>query len=115
MLIFSLSAFVSVNACDFSFKVADNKTSCKPGNVIEVTVELTLVHRSCVVAPSQTKFKTDGVKVLNASAWKQTGAAKYERTVKMEVLKDDKNKITLMALRSCDKGGGSGTFTLPKK
>lgn len=114
MLAFMVSAFAAVHACDFSFKVNGNKTSCQPGDVIEVTVELSLTHRVCNVAPAQTKFKIDGVKVLSASGWKQLSPTRYERTVKMQVLKDNKKKITLMATRTCTKEGGTGIFTLPK-
>jgi hypothetical protein len=108
------SVLVAANACDFNFKVNGNKKSCHPGDIVEVTVELVLTHRVCNVAPSQTKFKIDGVKVIGASNWKQVSANKYERTVKMEVLDDSKKKITLVAARTCDKEGGTGYFTLPK-
>ncbi len=114
MLIFVISAFAAVNACDFNFKVNGNKKSCQPGDVVEVTVELSLTHRVCNVAPSQTKFKIDGVKVVGASEWKQIAPTKYERIVKMQVLNDKKKKITLIATRTCNKEGGTGIFTLPK-
>lgn len=115
MMIFISSAFAAANACDFDFKVNDNKKSCRPGEVVEVTVELTLTHRVCNVAPSQTKFKIDGVKVVSASNWKQTSANKFVRTVKMEVLNDGKKKIALVATRTCDKEGGTGSFSMPKQ
>ncbi len=114
MLTLMISAFVAANACDFDFKVNGNKKSCQPGDMIEVTVELTLTHRVCNVAPAQTKFKIDGVKVVSASDWKQISPTRYERTVKMQVLKDNKKKITLMATRTCNKEGGTGIFTMPK-
>ena len=114
LLIFVFSAFVAANACDFTFKVNGNKKDCRPGDVMEVTVELNLTHRVCNVAPSQTKFKIDGFKVLGASNWKQLSPTKYERIIKIEVLKDTKNKITLLATRTCSKEGGSGMFTMPK-
>jgi hypothetical protein len=110
----AFSVFTAANACDFDFRVNGNKTSCHPGDIVEVTVGLTLTHRVCNVAPAQTKFKIDGVKVLQASAWKQTSANKFERVVKMEVLNDGKKKITMIATRTCDKEGGTGTFTMTK-
>jgi hypothetical protein len=114
LLFFVISSFLVANACDFSFSVNGNKKSCHPGDVIEVKVVLTLTHRVCNVAASQTKFKIDGIKVLSASAWKQTSATTYERIVKMEVLNDGKKKVTLIASRSCDKEGGTGSFVMPK-
>ena len=113
-LIFLISAFSAANACDFSFKVNGNRTNCRPGDIIEVTVELNLTHRVCNVAPSQTKFKIDGLKVLSASPWQQVSPTKYQRTIKIEVLRDNKKSITLMAIRTCNKEGGSGVFSLPK-
>jgi hypothetical protein len=115
LLILLFSVFSLANACDFTFKMNGNKKECHPGDIIEVTVELTLTHRVCNVAPSQTKFKIDGIKVLSASEWKQLSPTKYERTIKMEVLKDNKKNITLLATRTCTKEGGSGMFTLPKR
>jgi len=114
LLMLFLSAFITANACDFNFKVNGNKKDCHPGDVFEVTVELTLTHRVCNVAPSLTKFKIDGFKVLSASEWKQVSPTKYERTLKIEVLNDNKKDITLIAVRTCNKEGGLGTFTMPK-
>src|SRR5574344_2723122 len=111
MMIFISSAFAAANACDFDFKVNDNKKSCRPGEVLEVTVELSLTHRVCNVAPSQTKFKIDGFKVVGASEWKQISPTKYVRTIKIEVLNDKKKDIKLMAIRTCSKEGGSGILT----
>jgi hypothetical protein len=110
-----MSAFMSMNACDFSFSVNGNIKSCHPGDVIEVKVVLTLTHRVCNVAASQTKFKIDGIKVLSASIWKQTSVTTYERIVKAEVLNDGKKKVMIIASRSCDKEGGTGSFVMPKQ
>ena len=115
LLIFVFSVFSLANACDFTFRVNGNMKECHPGDIIEVTVELSLTHRVCNVAPSQTKFKIDGIKVLGASEWKQLSPTKYERVIKMEVLKDNKKNITLMATRTCTKEGGSGIFTMAKR
>jgi NosR/NirI family nitrous oxide reductase transcriptional regulator len=114
VLLIVFSAFATAQACDFNFKVNGNKKDCKPGDVIEITVELALTHRVCNVAPAETKFKVDGMKVLSASQWKQTSPTRYERTVTAQVLNDNKKRITLMAVRTCTKEGGTGTFTLPK-
>jgi len=113
LAIFILTSVTAVNACDFNFTVVGGQKSCKVGDVIEVQVELTLVHRSCSVAASATKFKTEGVKVISASDWKQVSPTKFVRTVKMKVIATDKKKITFIATRTCDKEGGTGVFTLP--
>lgn len=110
-----LSTFMAANACDFSFSVGENKKVCHSGETIELTVTLQLIHRVCNVAPTQTKFKIDGVKVVSASNWKPVSDTKFERVVKLEVLNDGKKNITVLATRTCDKEGGEGLFTLPKE
>jgi hypothetical protein len=117
-LFLSLALFSLVSsmafACDFNFRVNGNKKECHPGDIMEVTVDLSLTHRVCNVAPASTKFKIDGIKVLGASAWKQLSPTRYERTIKFQVLKDNKSKITILATRTCSKEGGTGLFSLPK-
>jgi hypothetical protein len=113
-LILICSVFISANACDFNFSVDGNKKNCRPGEVIVLNVELTLIHRTCNVAPMQTKFKIDGVKVQSASNWKPVGGTKFERTIKLLVLNDGKKKVSVTAFRTCDKEGGTGTFSMPK-
>lgn len=114
LLILSVAIGSWADACDFAFRVNGNKKECHAGDVIEVAVDLTLTHRVCNVAPAQTKFKIDGIKVLSASEWKQLSPTKYERIIKMQVLKDNKKNITLLATRTCSKEGGTGIFTMPK-
>lgn len=105
----------AASACDFKFNVGNNIKSCRSGEVIELTIELSLTHRVCNVAAAQTKFKLDGVKAVGATPWKQLSPTKYVRTVKLQVLQDNKNRISLTATRTCDKEGGIGTFVLPKQ
>lgn len=110
-LIFTV-ATLSLLACNFDFTTDGNKKSCKPGEEFVINIKLTLTHRTCTVAPAQTKFKTDGFEVLGATTWKEASPGIWTRQIKVKVLTDAKKKIHLTATRTCDKEGGLGTYSL---
>ena len=110
-LIFSI-ATLSALACNFVFTTEGNKKSCKPGEEFVINVKLTLTHRTCIVAPAQTKFKTEGFDVLAATTWKEATPGVWTRQVKVKVKADATKKITLTATRTCEKEGGLGTYSL---
>ncbi len=103
---------LSVVACDFVFTTEGNKKTCKPGEEFVLSVKLTLTHRTCAVAPAQTKFKTDGFDVVSATTWKEASPGVWTRQIKVKVKADAKKKMTLTATRTCDKEGGLGTYSL---
>ena len=111
VLLFSV-ATLSVMACSFEFTTEGNKKSCKPGEEFVLNVKLTLTHRTCVVAPAQTKFKTEGFDVVSATTWKEATPGVWTRQIKIKVKADAKKKITLTATRTCEKEGGLGTYSL---
>lgn len=111
VLVFSV-ATLSALACNFEFTTDGNKKSCKPGEEFVINVKLTLTHRTCTVAPAQTKFKTDGFDVLAATTWKEATPGVWTRQVKVKVKADATKKITLTATRTCEKEGGLGTYSL---
>jgi len=110
-LLFSV-ATLSALACNFVFTTDGNKKSCKPGEEFVVNVKLTLTHRTCAVAPAQTKFKTEGFDVVSATTWKEATPGIWTRQIKIKVKADAKKKMTLTATRTCDKEGGLGTYSL---
>lgn len=103
---------LSAMACDFAFTTEGNKKTCKPGEEFVLSVKLTLTHRTCAVAPAQTKFKTDGFDVVSATTWKEASPGVWTRQIKVKVKADAKKKMTLTATRTCDKEGGLGTYSL---
>lgn|SRR5665647_1694934 len=111
VLIFSV-ATLSALACNFEFTTDAKKKSCKPGEEFVINVKLTLTHRTCTTAPSQTKFKTEGFDVLAATTWKEATPGIWTRQVKVKVKADAKKKMTMTATRTCDKEGGLGTYSL---
>lgn len=113
LLVLVLSvATLSAMACNFEFTTEGNKKTCKPGEEFVVNVKLTLTHRTCVVAPAQTKFKTEGFDVVAATTWKEATPGIWTRQIKIKIKADDKKKITLTATRTCEKEGGLGTYSL---
>jgi hypothetical protein len=105
-------ATLSALACHFEFTTEGNKKTCKPGEEFVINIKLTLTHRTCTVAPAQTKFKTDGFDVLAATTWKEATPGVWTRQVKVKVKADATKKMTLTATRTCDKEGGLGTYSL---
>lgn len=102
-----------VLACDFQFSTKDNLKSVKHGDEIVIHVVLKLTHRNCKVLPKDTKFKYEGIDIVSATNWKQEDAMTYSREIKVKVKNDNSKAISLIATRSCDRDGGSGTFSLP--
>lgn len=110
-LIFCMTS-LSALACHFEFTTEGTKKSCKPNEEFILNIKLVLTHRTCAVAPAQTKFKTDGFKVISATTWKEATPGIWTRQVKVKVNPDAKKKITMTATRTCDKEGGLGTYNL---
>jgi len=110
-LIFCMTS-LSALACHFEFTTEGNKKSCKPSEEFVLNVKLVLTHRTCAVAPAQTKFKTDGFTVVSATTWKEASPGVWTRQIKVKVNPDAKKKMTLTATRTCDKEGGLGTYNL---
>lgn len=111
VLAFSITT-LSALACNFEFTTDNNKKSTKPGEEFVINIKLTLTHRTCTVAPSQTKFKTEGFDVVSATTWKEASTGVWTRQVKVKVKADAKKKMTLTATRTCDKEGGLGVYSL---
>jgi hypothetical protein len=111
LLVFSV-ATLSALACNFEFTTDGNKKSCKAGEEFVINIKLTLTHRTCTVAPAQTKFKTDGFDVIAATTWKEATPGVWTRQVKVKVKADAKKKMTLTATRTCEKEGGLGVYAL---
>ncbi len=114
VLILLMTGLMSAKACEFKFLAKGNPKECHVGDTITVTVELTLIHSNCSKASDGIKFKVEGGKVIDATSWMQAAPNKFYRTVKMVVMKDDKDKLKLTAFRGCENGGGNESFVLPK-
>ena len=101
------------NACDIKFEITKGKKEYyHAGDTIIVTVNVALTHRSCPVKLNKTKFKLKGLKVIKATKWKQLSANDWERKLMIVVTETKGDKLTLTAIRECDKDGGFGTLKL---
>ncbi len=104
---------INANACEIEFEIVKGKKDAyKTGDTIIVKVNVILTHRSCPIAIKNTEFKTNGLKVLKATSWKQLSTMEYERKLIIVMNKPKKGKFTINATRSCDKDGGFGSLIL---
>ena len=112
-MFFSLLTIPKSNACDIEFKIIKGKKqSYNVGDTIIVEVKVALTHRACPVKLNATKFKLNGLKVIKATQWKQLSTNNWERKLMMVVTKPKGKKISLSAIRECNKDGGFGTLKL---
>ena len=119
ILTFFLGVFLSflipqkANACEIEFEITKGKKeNYNVGDTIIVVVKVALTHRSCPVKLNKTKFKLNGLKVLKSTQWKQLSANNWERKLMMVVTESKGKKLSLTAIRECEKDGGFGTLKL---
>ncbi len=119
LLIVAILGFItltSTNAfsCEIDLKVDDKnkKETYKVGDVIVVKVKVTFTHRVCTSTIDKTKFDTKGLKVEGATDWKETSTGVFERKLKVKITGTKNGKLSLNAVRTCDKTGGYATLSL---
>ena len=108
---------LQTKACEIEFEIVKGaKEHYVVGDVIEVTVTVTLTHRNCPVAIEDTEFKSVGMKISKATKWKQVSPMVYERKllVVIEEKSDDKDRL-ISATRTCKKDGGFGSLILKEE
>ena len=101
------------NACEIEFEIIKGrKDTYQTGDTLVVKVNVILTHRSCPIAIKKTQFKTNGLKVIKSTSWKQLTSMEYERILLIVVGKPKKGKLMINATRTCDKDGGFGSMKL---
>ncbi|MCD4773728.1 MAG: hypothetical protein K8R41_10145 [Bacteroidales bacterium] len=101
------------NACEIEFEIIKGgKDTYQTGDTLVVKVNVILTHRSCPIAIKKTQFKTNGLKVIKSTSWKQLTSMEYERKLLIVVGKPKKGKLMINATRTCDKDGGFGSMKL---
>ncbi len=104
---------LQVNACEIDFEIIKGKKEVySVGDTIIVKTRVALTHRSCPIALKKTKFKLNGMKVLGATKWKKLSSMDYVRKLKILITGTKDNKVTLNAIRECEKDGGFGSLKL---
>lgn len=105
-----------VYACDIEIGVhGDAQEHYKTGDEIIFKVDVHLTHRVCPYGIDATEFSGDGLELLGATPWKKLSDYDYARLVKAKVESDAKDKATLKAVRTCEKGGATETLKIKIK
>ena len=103
----------AASACDIRFEIISGK---KPvyhkGDTIVVKVEVFLTHRNCEIGIQKTQFMLQGMKVVKATPWQQTGLKTYERTITLVVTDTSKGYASITGVRKCSKTGGFGELKI---
>ena len=107
-IVFSIAAF----PCDITITKSDDK-EVKVGDIIILKIDVTLTHRVCNLGPEDTKFETEGMKILAATSWKEIEPGQLQRKLKIEVEKA--GEVTLKVIRDCRKGGAKSDYKLEVK
>ena len=103
-------------ACEIDFEILKNeKAIYDTSEVFVAKVNVILTHRSCPIALKKTKFKTEGLKIVGATDWKQISTMKWERKLKVKVTGSDDGKVFINAVRTCDKDGGFGSLKVKSR
>jgi len=112
-LFFSAFSSLESKACEIDFEILKGeKEVYQAGDEIVVKVKVKLTHRSCPEALKKTKFKMNGMKVIQSTGWKKLSSMEYERKLKIVITGTKTNKVTLNAIRECEKDGGFGSLKL---
>ena len=104
---------VRLTACEISFEVIKNKKEKNDiGDIIVVKVTVIFTHRICPEGIKKTEFQTSGLKVIGTKEWVEIKMGVYERELKIKVTGTKKGKVTISAVRKCEKEGGFGALEL---
>ncbi len=105
-----------LSACEIEFEILKGeKESYTTGDQFMVLVKVVLTHRACPEALNKTKFKTQGLKVVKSTSWKEITTMEHHRKLIVKVVDDSVENYVLNAIRTCDKDGGFGSLTLAVK
>ena len=111
-LFFALQTY-SAEACEIDFEVLKGKkASYEVGDLIIVKVEVFLTHRNCPEPMNATKYNQVGLKIMKSTKWKNPSANTYVQKLKIKITEAGAKKISLGAVRTCDKTGGVGSITI---
>lgn len=115
-ILFMFFAINTAKACEIEITVqGDKKEVYKVGDEIVVKVSVTLIHRACPISMEKTKFEPKGMKILQATKWKEVSSNVWERKMKLKVTGTKDGKLNFSAERTCDLEGGFGEISLECK
>jgi len=112
--------FISTTvACNITFSLQDEKGNVvnpqkvKTGETYTLVLTYIYTHGNCDIALKDTKYKTDGIKVVSATEWTSNNNV-YTRKLKIQITDNNKDEVSLLAIRTCDRGGFTGRFSLKR-
>lgn len=117
MMILMVGMAISALACEINLEVSEKsaKEEYAVGDELVVTVEVILTHRNCHIDIADTDFDGDGLKIKQATKWKEIKPGVWTRKLKVEVTGNKSGELTLSATRTCNKEGGYGEIELKEK
>ncbi|OFY32777.1 MAG: hypothetical protein A2275_05960 [Bacteroidetes bacterium RIFOXYA12_FULL_35_11] len=73
-IVFFAGIIAASLACEFEFKIDEKskKDVYAAGDEVVILVKCIFTHRVCNIAIKDTKFDTEGFKILGATDWKET-------------------------------------------
>lgn len=100
-------------ACEIEFEILKGeKEVYNVGDTLIVKVVVKLTHRVCPVAMKETKFKLNGMKVIKSTGWKKLSENDYTRKLIIVITGKKGKKVSINAIRECEKDGGFGSMKL---
>ena len=102
-----------VSACEITLEIIENKKEIYSiGDTLVVKVNVIFTHRICPEGIKNTKFQLSGIKVIGAKEWVENSPGVYERELKLLITGTNTGKVSISAVRKCEKEGGIGSLTL---
>ncbi|MBI9020642.1 MAG: hypothetical protein JEZ10_05245 [Verrucomicrobia bacterium] len=91
----------ATSAC--MLKISTEMEQPQVGDIDVITVQFIQIHRNCTVKPEATEFETEGLKILDSTAWAPIRDNVYERTFHVEYSKS--GTASFQIKRICPKKG----------
>jgi hypothetical protein len=95
-----LTAVPSAQACKILLQKQKEIPAVNEETVL--VLEYHQVHRNCPLSLDTIKVKADGMKILSATPWEETGSNTFLRKLNVKIEEAD---CSLQIKRSCKKGG----------
>jgi hypothetical protein len=95
-------SLTAVLACDISITVqGQQKSKYKTGEDIILKVKVTTIHKGCKINVADTKFNTEGLKIISGTEWVKVDDMSWERTIKLQVTAKSGEKVKFGVVRPC--------------
>ncbi|MFA5850369.1 MAG: hypothetical protein WC833_10865 [Bacteroidales bacterium] len=115
ILLFVTEFMIVGKACDIKLVIAgEKKETYKAEDVIVINVTVTYIHRICELELSDTRITCAGMKIVEATEWKEIQPGTYSKDLKVTLLQDGNPDASLKIVRKCSADGGMGLLKIKK-